>query len=231
MASEKSYSSFGLRVLALLDRRPMAELARSAGMSKTTLSSALTGPNPSAETVLAISQAIGRSVEYLMTGADGSSVPGVKESEVYYSRSGEPTDAIALPLVAELGGGPSEGQKVISMVTLPRAQLSRLPNLRSELWLVAMPDTTMGDLCAQGDLLVCQGPDGGMSERGVYVYKLNNIPTIRRVRRVETGGIQLVTDHPATEPIWAFMDGPDGTGAEVTVMARIAGAIRITPVT
>jgi transcriptional regulator with XRE-family HTH domain len=216
--------------VALLDGRPAVWLARASGLSKTTLSDALTGSNPSADKALAIAQALGTTVEFLLTGTDGK-VSGVREAASDFSRSGDPNDSIRLPIVADLGGGPSEGQPVIGHMSVPRAQLARIPYLRTELWLVPMPDGTMGDLCTQGDLLICQGPDRAMSERGIYIFDFYGTPIIRRVHRAKDGSTLLIADHPKSEPIHVGLEGPDGIGLNFGTYARVAGAIRITPVT
>lgn len=169
-------------------------------------------------------------VEYLMTGIDGPA-SGVKEATSDFSPAGNPNDAIHLPIVADLGGGPSEGQAIIGHMAIPRVQLARIPYLRTELWLVPMPDASMGDLCAQGDLLICQGADRAMSERGVYIFDFYGTPIVRRIHRADDGATLLVADHPKSEPIHVGLEGPDGIGFNFTIYARIAGAIRITPVT
>ncbi len=220
----------------MLGGRDAAPVARIAGIPASTMQSIMQGTIPRADNAVKLARALGCTVEWLITGegdlpkapVSAKDAPGLKELGGSYSLSGGSNDIVRLPLTAELGEGPSAGQAIIGQVAIPRSQLARLPGLRADIWLTELPSNTMGDLCAQGDLLVCQGADRTFTERGVYVVKIHGSPDVRRVKRTSEG-LQLSADHPDVEPIWAFMDGPDGTGATVTIYARVVGAIRVTP--
>lgn len=213
-ASDFRGTPWGARIIALLDNRPRSWLTKVTGISASTLSDIISKNVPGADKALAIAQALGTTVEYLMTGQAGDAAL--------------PAEMLSLPLVEGLGPGPAEGQPVAARIILPRAHLARIPGIRSEPWLVEMPTPIMGDLCAQGDLAICQGADTAFPERAVYIFELGGIPAIRRVRR-SAEGIDLVADHPAEAPIRAFADGPGGAGHTLRILARVVGAIRIAP--
>lgn len=211
--------TFSSRLMAALGDEDVAPFARRAGIPASTMHSITKGVVPRADTAVRIATSLGVSVEWLVTGAVGQSTapPAMRERG----------NARGLPLVAELGGGPSAGQEPVDHVVLPPETLVGIPGLRSDIWLVAMPSATMGDLCAQGDLLICQQPDRSFVERGVYIFDIHGLPDVRRVKRTPDG-VQLVADHPKVEPILAFADGPARTGSSVRILARVAGAIRVT---
>lgn len=201
-------SPWGQRILDGLAGRTVTWLSEETGIGDTTLGSIISSAMPKADNALKIAQALGVTVEYLMTG-EGLSL-----------------DIVALPLVRDLGAGPSQGQEIVGQVALPRQHLTRLHGLRSDLWVSELPVATMGGLGAIGDLIICQGPDKSFQERGVYVFELEGIPTIRRVRRSEEGTF-LITDSLDEPAIRAFIPGPGGTGDTIRILARIIGVIRL----
>lgn len=70
MASEMSLTPWGVRIVDLLGGRPRAWLAREADLGARTLSDIIHKTTPAADKAVRIAQALGVTVEWLMTGED-----------------------------------------------------------------------------------------------------------------------------------------------------------------
>jgi transcriptional regulator with XRE-family HTH domain len=68
MASEKSLTPWGERILALLDGRPRAGLAKEAGLDVRTLGDIIHKTTPAADKAVKIADALGTTVEWLIEG-------------------------------------------------------------------------------------------------------------------------------------------------------------------
>lgn len=92
MASEKSLTPWGERIMAWLDGRSRTGLAKEADLSERTLGDIIHKTTPAADKAVKIAQAMGTTVEYLMTGQGKtpSTVPSVAEPTTEF---GQPSDA------------------------------------------------------------------------------------------------------------------------------------------
>lgn len=91
-ASGKTLSPLGMRIEQLLDGREKIWLSKRAGLSGSTLHDLMVRTSPGADKVLKVAQALGTTVEYLMTGegAPPAPLPGVAEPVTEFR---QPSDA------------------------------------------------------------------------------------------------------------------------------------------
>ena len=92
MASEKDALAFGARIRDALAERPVTWLAKQSGVSRSTINAAIGGTFLSIDKAYRIAQALGTTVEYLMTGegAPPAPLPGVAEPVMEFR---QPSDA------------------------------------------------------------------------------------------------------------------------------------------
>lgn len=215
-SSTKTRSPWGLRIDAALNGRTVTWLAEQTGIGDTTLSGIMSSAMPKADNALKISQAIGVTVEYLLTGE--SSVSGLDHDQwAILPRR----DLLAFSKDKD---GQWQTPPVLEMVPIARRWLARLPITRSEIWVAEMPTSQMPSVAAQGELVICQDAGMGIHDNMVYAYFIENSTIIRRVQRPE-GRLALVADDPGTPAITL---GDNGL-FNFSTLAQIVGAIRIQP--
>lgn len=95
MASEKSLTPWGERILALLDGRPRAGLAKEAGLDVRTLSDIIHRTTPAADKALKIADALGTTVEWLIEGRGRPPVAGFRMAEPSATFADQPAERLA----------------------------------------------------------------------------------------------------------------------------------------
>ncbi|MFN7400322.1 MAG: XRE family transcriptional regulator [Sandaracinobacter sp.] len=188
-----------------------AALAKATGIGTSQIGKIWHGKSePGGDHLVRLAKALGTSAEFLLTGEHPAvAAPGLRVMEV---RSLEGDDGYT-----GLAGG---------ALAVPTAWLARFTSVRSDLWLVEMPNALLTSLAARGDLLVCQGPDRALVDGAVYIFTIGGSTLVRRVLRTTSGGVQLVADAANVPPLELQLDGFDGSGS-FGIEARVVGAIRV----
>ena len=194
LQSEKS-DEIGARILEALGGRDRKWLANEAGVSPSTLHDYISGATPSADRAVAIADALGVELRWLVTGS-GARSSGVADR----SRPGEQdipvrsfTDAAWLK-----GEAPASA---VGVTRVPKTVLRSLDRTES-LWMAPMPSNALPDVAREGDFVLCTDIDGPLRDGWacIFILKANASPAVRRVE-LTNSGLRLRAGDPDIPPI------------------------------
>ena len=196
-------STFEMRLREAIGDKTPASVARAAGVAKQTMDSYLKGSMPSADRALALADTLGVPVRWLVTG----------EIEPPRTSDLDQAEWVLLPrfnLGTLRGGRKAAGS---DFVPVRRDWLSRRALAAPSLWITQMPASTLPDVPAESDMIVCCDSSAPHGE-GLYLYRYRDVPVARRF-----------VAHGAVGPNMMDVTTFEFTGMEL--LGRVLGALKL----
>lgn len=237
-----SVTEFGARLAEALGSTPVAEAARTLGLSRTTLDGYLKGHMPAADRALSLADALGVSPRWLISGqGERSQVTtfdrlkaGIAKYRDAISAGGHLMDASAADWVMlprfDLFSWNDDGKvDIIEMVPFRRDWLSRYLFTSSGLWLTTMPSDAMPSIAREGDLIICKQIEHQLVDGRTYIFRLGGSPIIRRVA-IRPEGYVLSTGDGSAEQLVVPRDADPGDVDLPHAVGRVLAAVAVRPV-
>lgn len=167
---------WGERILQKLEGRSQAWLAREAQVSTTGLGEVVRKAMPAADTALRIAQALGVSVDWLITGREPA-------------RSGrllaaDEADWVELPRYDLRAFTDHAKPEPIEVIPVRRDWLYNHARRSKGLWLADLPTSKFKELGQLGDTILCQDLEVRDGE-GYFLYFYDGAPLVRHFVHVE----------------------------------------------
>lgn len=183
-------SGFKERLIAALDGRVEAEVARAAGMKPQTLGGYKEGSEPSAQRALALADALGINVRWLIKGEGPRSV----------AESIDAADWLELPRYDLLRFDAEAIPERVETMRIRRDWISRAVRSTGRLWVTELPGDAMPDIGRDGDTVLCEDAVLPLVDGRVYAFMLDRRPIVRKVQ-VRPEGLVLKASAPDVDPI------------------------------
>lgn len=214
-------------LVALGGEHDLAWLARQAGIPASTFYDNLKRGITKTDLALKVAEALGVTVDWLLTGRGGGAGPGGRALALERSRrpGGElAAGELGLEMIPEvdisysLGGGAVHDDYIEPrLVPFRRDWLERIGRGRPADFFLAsgVGDSMMPTILDGDDILVNRAERAIRHQDRIWAVGYGELGMIKRVRRLPSGMFQLNSDNPAVTPIEAAED-------ELFVVGRVA---------
>ena len=210
--------SFPQRILESLAGRSMRWLSEETGISTSMLSEYGKGKTPGADKALAIANALGVDLRWLLTGRGNRLGPDADNNF--------DNDMVALDQVDlrfGLGGSYVDGPVTVEKRQFSREWLSQITRAPPELLFWAETDgDSMEPTIRSGEIIL--GDRSQTSPRfgdGIWAIALGEIGMIKRLRPLPDGNVEIHSDNPVVPPALAADGELHVIGRVIYVMRRV----------
>lgn len=208
------YYEVGMRIKeAVREAGGDAAVKLRGGIAVGTLNNAQSGTNlPSTETLIKLSAATGRSIDWMLTGC---------EQQTYQV----PDDFTAVPLLPEAvsaGDGreaSANDGEAADHVLFRREFLRSLSVNPQKAALLTVRGDSMEPTLSSGDLILADTGDQDISTAGVFVISVDGSAMVKRLMRRGDGSVMVISDNQQLYP-------PETVAADRADLFRVIGRVR-----
>lgn len=217
-------AGFTARLKAELGSRSPAWLAREAQLPDASVRKYLAGSQPTIIPAIAIADALGVSLEWLLSGsgektrAHSKPVPGAN----LFDATSE--DWVFVPRYRFDVSLAAVSQYVVETFPMRRAWLNKAVGTTKGIWITEMP-AGMSSVADAGDTILCMN-DYQLDVGRVYIIVLDGQVTVRRVVGSDLGGLALRADGP---PVVDTMLSDLSPGS-FSMVGRVIAKIELSPI-
>lgn len=214
---------FSARLRSALEKagKDWASLARETGLPTSTINDMAKGTIPRADRGVKVARALGRTLEWLITGVDDRKTGQLSDAA--------DSDWVFLPrydlLAFEAHGKPEP----VESIPVRKDWLAKAVRQTTGLWLTEMPSEAMEDVAHEGDLILCRDAPPPLLDGRVYVFLLDGRPIVRRVAQTQRGRLVLKATDPTIDPMTFRLDELESALEGLAPVGRVLGSITLQP--
>jgi phage repressor protein C with HTH and peptisase S24 domain len=196
----------------------MSWLSDETGISTSMLSDYLKGKVPGSDKAVRIAEALGVSIDWLLTGRDR---PRVAETRAPYRAGGDLVEVPEIDPSFGLGAVFMDEQAAPEMRTFSRAWLRQITTTPpDELYWAAGRGNSMFPTIGDGEpVLIDRRQQSVLDADLIWAFSWGDIGAIKRLRPMPDGTVKILSDNPAVPPDTAH-------GSEIHIFGRVVAVVK-----